>query len=532
MVLRIDKVFRLLTVPLEPFHRPIQLASVQYAELHRRLCFLEWALSRALSLKNRELKSAVLHSILSQERDGELANIAPCYGHGEGQMILQSKTGYIRLLTTLIATALLSACAAVDQFGSRSTVYNEQTASSKSSGILLNIIRAAYRQPLQFTDISTVTGTASSSTTLGAGIPIQIAGPNLTSPSFMTLSPSATMSGGPQFNVANLNNKEFYQGIQSPLEPQIIANYLNAGVPLKVLLMLYISKIDVDNPVENKRYTLRNSALNHNSYFVFLNAIEELVDQGLSMETISNDKGFGPDLSRREASQPVLLAGLAQSLATASGTGGSSFSLKKSAKKGTYQLSLPGSKPRFCFTSGFLRHSDRSGITMSQLNRIERKPIDVPLSYSNREASVQIHLEREFYCGEKPSAGGGDGIELGSDLHFETRSLEAIIMYLGDMARTQLGLQNGKPEALENPNGNSISSNERYPSPAYLFRVRPGANSREGVTASLQGSSYSVSIDPSGFDSSGVVLQILADLLALKSAAKNLPAPNVISIVQ
>jgi hypothetical protein len=135
-----------------------------------------------------------------------------------------------------ICLLTLTGCSVVDQYGPRAVTYNEEASSSKSSAILLNVLRAAYRQPLQFTDMSTVTGTASIGASFtGTSIPLQIGGPKFTTPEVATLTPAATVSGGPSFNIANLNTQEFYQGIQSPLEVQVIASYVSAGIPLKLL---------------------------------------------------------------------------------------------------------------------------------------------------------------------------------------------------------------------------------------------------------------------------------------------------------
>jgi hypothetical protein len=89
-------------------------------------------------------------------------------------------------LRTLLILALahlslsaLEGCAVVDQYGSRAIEYNEQTTAAKNSIVLLNILRAAYREPLQFTDVTTVTGTASARGSLSADIPVRIGEPVL-----------------------------------------------------------------------------------------------------------------------------------------------------------------------------------------------------------------------------------------------------------------------------------------------------------------------------------------------------------------
>src|SRR5208283_4354997 len=102
-------------------------------------------------------------------------------------------------------------------------------------------------------------------TVTGTTIPFRVGGP--TTSEIMNIAPSATMSGGPQFNIANLNTQEFYQGIQAPLETQLMANYVASGTPLTVLLPLFISDIEVN--YGNRTYTFHNSALSDQSYKEF-----------------------------------------------------------------------------------------------------------------------------------------------------------------------------------------------------------------------------------------------------------------------
>jgi hypothetical protein len=48
----------------------------------------------------------------------------------------------------------------------------------------------------------------------------------------------------------------------------------------------------------------------------------------------------------------------------------------------------------------------------------------------------------------------------------------------------------------------------------------------------LAGESYAIAADPTGADASSQVIQILTDLVALKSSAKSLPAPSVVTVAQ
>jgi hypothetical protein len=103
---------------------------------------------------------------------------------------------------------------------------------------------------LQFTDISTVTGTALAQGSLSAEIPIRIGGTSFVAPQILNLNPSASVSGGPNFSVANLSTQEFYQGLQSSIDAQVIANYVASGVSRNLLLPLLISEIKLDEPDE------------------------------------------------------------------------------------------------------------------------------------------------------------------------------------------------------------------------------------------------------------------------------------------
>jgi hypothetical protein len=117
---------------------------------------------------------------------------------------------------TCVALAF-GGCAAVDHFAPRAIDYNFETADAKTTTIVLNVIRAAYTQPLQFTDVSTISGLASVGATVSSSIPIPNNLPAFKVPQTTAVTPSATASGTNTTNVANLNTQEFYYGLQTPL---------------------------------------------------------------------------------------------------------------------------------------------------------------------------------------------------------------------------------------------------------------------------------------------------------------------------
>jgi hypothetical protein len=415
-------------------------------------------------------------------------------------------------LRTLLILALahlslstLGGCAVVDQYGSRATEYNEQTTASKNSIVLLNILRAAYREPLQFTDVTTVTGTASAQGSLSADIPVRIGGTGFTAPNLMILNPSATVTGGPNFSVANLSTQEFYRGLQSSIDTQVIDTYVASGVSLNLLLPLLISEIKLEE--QDKVRILRNTGSTYESYVDFRKVIAELVGKGFYIETTPTDEEIGPTLTRDEASNPKLLAALAQA------SSDSSVTLKKkdgALRSPQFVLTKPSKTPIFCFRHPGKTYRDQDYIELPKQKGIQTILLRFP--------GVSPLAIRMLPCGT-------EGKSL-VNARFTLRSVEQIFLFLGELVRTELSLNGDEPGLL------LVNSNydPRNPVPQHLFRVEQRMPVDGEISANFHGVPYTVAADPSGANASSQVLAILTDLLALQSSAKSLPAPNVIAV--
>ena len=64
---------------------------------------------------------------------------------------------------SLAIAVVLGGCAIVDQYSGRAIVYNLQAEQAQDQALLLNIVRAYLRRPMQFTTVSSITGTANAS---------------------------------------------------------------------------------------------------------------------------------------------------------------------------------------------------------------------------------------------------------------------------------------------------------------------------------------------------------------------------------
>jgi hypothetical protein len=97
--------------------------------------------------------------------------------------------------------------------------------------MLLNVVRASQRRPMQFTGLQSITGAASISGTSTLTAPFGEAAHRprgSSSPDVFGL--SGTVSGGPSFIVPVLDTQEFYEGILNPISLQIFDLLLGAGV--------------------------------------------------------------------------------------------------------------------------------------------------------------------------------------------------------------------------------------------------------------------------------------------------------------
>lgn len=155
-----------------------------------------------------------------------------------------------RLLMPICCVALLG-CAVVDQYSGRAIVYNLEAERAQDQAILLNIVRAYLRRPMQFTTVSTITGTALASGgaqyTLPTNVPFRPPTQGATGiaafPPLPTWQLSGAMSGGPAFTVPVLDTQEFYQGILKAIPAQLWDLYIQANYPPDLLFNLFVQKV-------------------------------------------------------------------------------------------------------------------------------------------------------------------------------------------------------------------------------------------------------------------------------------------------
>src|ERR1700748_2482557 len=150
----------------------------------------------------------------------------------------------------------LAACAVVDQYSGRAVMYNLQAEQAQEQALLLNVVRASLRRPMQFTGLQSITGTANASGSVTAGGSssvqkplISLFGPSpprsrtlVASIAGATVGGTGTISGGPTFSVPVLDTQEFYQGFLTPISGQLLDLYIQYGYPRDGIFHVMIEK--------------------------------------------------------------------------------------------------------------------------------------------------------------------------------------------------------------------------------------------------------------------------------------------------
>ena len=146
----------------------------------------------------------------------------------------------MRGLAMLVGSALFLGGCALSQSTDKVVVdYNRDFAKSRNELLLLNVLRAAAREPLQFSTMGTVSGPIGNSS--GLTIPFT----NLIAGGANVISPSLTFSDAvnPTVSITPLANKEFATGILKPMGIDTIQLFLHNGWDPEFILPLIVGGV-------------------------------------------------------------------------------------------------------------------------------------------------------------------------------------------------------------------------------------------------------------------------------------------------
>lgn len=309
----------------------------------------------------------------------------------------------MKLLKCLLVAAgcatltFIAGCVHLDYFSGRATGFNVQVADAQNQTMLLNILRAAHRFPMHFTELTTLSGTSQVSASAELSLPFS---DFHDAAAVRSGTPGTSVSQSPTFNVAVLETQEFYKGMMTPVSLDQMSNYLNQGLPPSVVYQLLLGRIihrrtPTGEPVaiENNFHSLKKQAKllcpqpkppekapekapeqasKQSEYACFRKIIEALIARNLTIERTQDTKNVGPVLGEKSLDDPKAIKEIeAQGLQLVpvvlkdcittpsktcpEGLDGLSKDKKDALAQGVtlYRAQKPGGEYRFCFNEPF-----------------------------------------------------------------------------------------------------------------------------------------------------------------------------------
>jgi hypothetical protein len=311
-----------------------------------------------------------------------------------------------------------------------------------------------------------------------------------------------------------------------------MSNLVDAGYDPTLVLFLTVSEMQVTTIEEGKPFyvTIRNDTDNPNAIGAVYQAFQNMVALGFSEQPIDGD-AYGPLMTAAEAQNSRFVAAI---LASA----GTDLTLKKTDDE-HFQFYRKGGYAS-CFDVMRAPPMD------AETARIKKQGLDVSTFYravtaderfggartlllgqftdANGNTSAvkgtRIPIPSSKLCGNKSApAAKADGGEPIPSFKLKMRSVEGIFQFLGTMARRQTNLDNAGAKTL------TVGDN------SFAFLAQAGSSNGAGVEVWLHDKQFFVARDAAGKNQSTQVLQLLTDLLALQSSAKNIPSPGLITVI-
>jgi hypothetical protein len=497
----------------------------------------------------------------------------------------------LRIVTGLSGIAgltLLVACAHFEKFSNQATEFNVQVADAQNKTLLLNIVRAANRFPMHFTELSTLSGTGT--TTIGGTvtIPVGILNGGMGTGS---VAPTASITETPTFNVAVLETQEFYKGMLAPISTDELSTYLQEGLEPELVLSLGIGELlyqkkanDIALPILNDFHPLKEDyeplcpaqyadSARASQYACFKSILQALLDRGLTTEPIKTATNIGGLIDQSAFNNLRWLNGLDPKVIKIAefdlkacekktdlcpdGSDALGKALSDKLKNGErlYRVQKETAEYRYCFNED--PEKDDAKLWHPRTPLPERPSLAAQIEFAHIPAGLICHdrIPEDFQAADppkpgapkipaptKPKAGGKSfTFQLSADRNFtievQPRSTEGVIYYLGEITRCNVGLD--REFSVCTPPTILVKSRPT-PGEETLFAVtreeKPtshlGAEYEDGyIRADWAHYRYGVKMDPTGHDRSGQVLRILTQLLALNRSAKDFPTPSIVPII-
>jgi hypothetical protein len=153
----------------------------------------------------------------------------------------------LQRLVALLACLSLGACSFASAITRSSIDYNETVEDVTNNMLVVNILRARDGVPLYFTDLSQLRGSMTVQATAAASVPF--GNSDIANQKTRNIATAGLqLSTSPSFDLAPLNNKDFSNGLLTPIDVKYMQEYLQQGVPQNLLMHLMVDRIEFLQP--------------------------------------------------------------------------------------------------------------------------------------------------------------------------------------------------------------------------------------------------------------------------------------------
>jgi hypothetical protein len=393
------------------------------------------------------------------------------------------RLAFCRPAVGCIIAGVVSSCGAPGVLSDRAIDFNNTLAQAADKQLLLNIVRAAFRNPTRYSAISKLTEqrVTEASLTVGGQIPVGQDAADL-----FGISPSGTLKHNrtPLLDVAPLDERKFALGLFAPIDPKTFATYWRQRWPASVLLFLLVDDVTL-NPAAKEACGLTtrevpgdeidNAAYDAGQFAVMLKFVNCIVPQ-ISLKEESSKSTY-------ITGAPIAPAEILKKLPDLVKDG---FAVNERTNKSERTYTISKAKTQWTFK---LRFDGRPGVAMAKGEGDSARP---------------------------PHASGTPAVV------FTMRSVDGIIYYLGELVRAQL---KGEFEARVPYGPNKV--------PTVLFKVDVNAGPTLGdrIEVEFLNQRFAVPRTPDSDDLTLTVLSLLSQLFSLHRESLELPKTTTVQVL-
>ncbi len=210
-------------------------------------------------------------------------------------------------VAVLASTIVLSGCSTIGpDFTDMTEAYEHAMDMHQKKSLLSNMLRASHNLPLIFTDVTTVAGTGSITSSNSIGAHIQGVDPSTVNGFFSpavgsgaNISSQLTTNRSFTFSLGSLNNEEFFRGFlaETPLDDMYF--YMKSDMPPREFITaLLVDSIEIVGKDGVKKVFINDPT--STQYDQFQSLMYQLLEDGLTTEVTNELIDIGPVLSKED----------------------------------------------------------------------------------------------------------------------------------------------------------------------------------------------------------------------------------------